>query len=202
MHRARKRSCVFLWILNAKLFFSSNNWKISVRYRCWKPHKWSEQWLHTMASTRLSTHPHENRMVVLYVGKRNLRTASVVPVCLWHHGSHGVPPPSPSLLTKTQTTSPHPQAREVWMNTPCLQHTHTHVHKQSTNHTYQVKRYNSGNWEWVRFLFLSLSLVFSLFNHLGLKGHAEFNRNKEGLNVGRCHYRDEQRPHYILHVHV
>lgn len=79
--------------------------------------------------------------------ERGTCTGSVVPVCLWQCGSHGVPPPLPLLSTKTQTTSQYPQASEAWMNIPTTTHTYTHTcmhtpltQTQSTNHTKQRGR--------------------------------------------------------------
>lgn len=121
--------------------------------------------------------------------ERGTCTGSVVPVCLWQCGSHGVPPPLPLLPTKTQTTSQYPQASEAWMNIPTTTHTYTHMHAH-TSHTDTVNQPHIPSKEvelWkMRMSEVSvfLCLFFPLFNHPGLKGHTEFSGDKEACRRG------------------
>lgn len=103
-----------------------------------------------------------------------------MPVCLLQCGSHGVPPPSPSRFTKTQTTSQYPQAGDAEMNA----HTHTNTHACARAHTTHQPHIPSKE---VHFWKLRMSevSVFPLFNHPALKGHTEFSSDTEASHRGR-----------------
>lgn len=112
--------------------------------------------------------------------ERGTRTGPVVPLCLWQCGSHAVPPPSPLLFTRTQTTSQYPQAIEGWTSMPTTAtHTPTRMHTQRAKPP-QIPSKEVGFWKMkMSEVSVSLRRSFRLFNHQGLKGHTEFSGDEE-----------------------